>query len=518
MVDSGCWAWLSSAVVHTVLVVILSLIILATPAEEPLWVTGGFDALPAEDLEMDLSELPLDGTMPSLGSFESGDEISLPGPRMGALGAPAGTSATPAIGGGISGGSVFSADVAGLAPAPRGAVVGSGFESLSNPLASRGGGLEGRTLENRRAAALSGGGSEQSEAAVEAALAWFAEHQWPDGGWRFDLEKCPNCSGYCRNSGSHTSSTAATGLALLSFLGAGYTHEEGKYQEVVARGLYYLQGQMTITPNGGDLRDKNAALEMAAPRGGLLNAASLAIARRDSMYSHGIASLALTEAYAMTRDKQWREPADLAVKFIVNAQYDDGGWRYAPKYETVGPGDMTVSGWQIAVLKSATLAGIDVPYDVWMKINDFLDAIQDDSGSTYLYLRGENRGTAATTAIGLLCRMINGWPRESRPLQRGAAKLGDQLPIRNNMYFNYYASQVLHHVGGPNWEKWNPKMREYLVKTQATDGHEAGSWYFAESHSTPGGRLYTTAMATMTLEVYYRYMPLYKEAFVDRAP
>lgn len=90
--------------------------------------------------------------------------------------------------------------------------------------------------------------------------------------------------------------------------------------------------------------------------------------------------------------------------------------------------------------------------------------------------------------------------------------------MRNNMYFNYYASQVLHHVGGPHWEKWNPKMREHLLATQATEGHEAGSWYFPEAHSTPGGRLYTTAMATMTLEVYYRYMPLYKEAFVDRSP
>jgi hypothetical protein len=514
MVDSGCWAWLSSAAVHAVLVIILSLIILSAPSEEPLWVTGGFDALPSQDLEVDLSEIPVPtvGDQPSLGPFETGAEISLPGARVGAIGSPTGTSPTPAIGG------AFTPDISTDAMAAIGEVAAGGFEGLSNPLASRGGGLDGRTLENRRAAALSGGGTEESEAAVEAALAWFAEHQWPDGGWRFDLEKCPSCAGYCRNSGTHTSTTAATGLALLSFLGAGYTHEEGKYQDVVSRGLYYLQGQMTITPNGGDLRDRNAALEMAVPAGGLLNAASLATARRDSMYSHGIATLALTEAYAMTRDKAWREPAQLAVNFIVTGQYDDGGWRYAPKYETIGPGDMTVSGWQIMALKSATLAGLEVPYDVWLKINDFLDAIQEDSGATYLYLRGEGRGTPATTAIGLLCRMINGWPREHKPLQRGAAKLGDQQPSRNNMYFNYYASQVLHHIGGTNWQRWNPKMRDYLVRSQATDGHEAGSWYFPEAHSTPGGRLYTTAMATMTLEVYYRYMPMYKETFVDRTP
>jgi hypothetical protein len=61
-------------------------------------------------------------------------------------------------------------------------------------------------------------------------------------------------------------------------------------------------------------------------------------------------------------------------------------------------------------------------------------------------------------------------------------------------------------------------MRDYLVDSQGTEGHETGSWYFAEQHSTPGGRLYTTAMSIMTLEVYYRYMPLYKEPFVGRAP
>ncbi len=163
------------------------------------------------------------------------------------------------------------------------------------------------------------------------------------------------------------------------------------------------------------------------------------------------------------------------------------------------------------------MAGIEVPYEVWIKAGEFLDSLQEEGGAKYQYVRGE-RGTAATTAVGLLCRMIGGWPREHRPLQKGTATIGALLPPQQNMYFNYYASQVLHHMGGRLWERWNPKMRDYLVDSQGTEGHETGSWYFAEPHSTPGGRLYTTAMAIMTLEVYYRYMPLYKEPFVSRAP
>jgi hypothetical protein len=509
--DSGILAWISSAVVHAALLVILALILLSTPSGEPLWVTGGFDVAPAEDLEMDLSDIPLDPISPSLGPFANNQEISIPGARSDALGTPASDASAAPLG------SQFPSSASIAAQADRGEV-GNPIESFANPLAARGGGLEGRNLANRRATALAGGGTLRSEAAVEAALKWFAEHQWPDGGWRFDLDACPNCKGQCRNAGSHQSSTAATGLALLCYLGAGYTHEEGKYQEVVSRGLYFLQEKMIVTSHGGDLRDSKADMGKNLPDLGGLLGPEISAMRRDTMYSQGIASLALTEAYAMTRDRGLREPAELAVKFVLDAQYRDGGWRYTPNWEIPMAGDATVSGWQIAVLKSATLAGIDVPYDVWLKISMFLDSIQFNQAQ-YLYLAGDSptRHTAATP-IGLLCRMIGGWSKEYRPLQQMAAAISEIPPKSKDVYFNYYASQVLHHLGGPNWEKWNPRMREHLVSTQETEGHEAGSWYVSEVHSSTGGRLYTTAMATMTLEVYYRYMPLYKEAFVDRTP
>ncbi len=525
--SSGSLAWFSSAIVHATLLVALSLIILTAPKDDRIWIDGEFEAAPGQDMQAELSEIPAPSVgPPSLGPFEQGDSISMPGPRLDAIGTPNGTSAAPSLGGGSGGGSggghgsgsgsAGEMALTPLAPVSEGHG-GGGFESLTNPFSSRGGGLEGRSLENRRALALSGGGSPQSEAAVEAALVWLAEHQYEDGSWHFDFSDCPNCNGYCRNPGRHTSTTAATGLALLSFLGAGYTHQEGKYQDVVKHGLYYLQERMAVTSHGGDLRDKRAAPDAAAPGKDLLRIIDVTATRRDSMYSHGIASLAIVEAYAMTKDKDLRKPAELVVKFIIDAQYQDGGWRYDPGFEMTTAGDMTVSGWQITVLKSATLAGIDVPYEIWDKIRDFLDHIQDDGGSTYLYLPGR-KGTAATTAIGLLCRMVTGWPRDYPALQRGVAKLGSQLPQHNNMYYNFYASQVLHHIGGPNWSKWNPKMRDYLVKSQATAGHETGSWYFDEDHANIGGRLYTTAMGALTLEVYYRHMPLYQEAFVDGSP
>jgi hypothetical protein len=364
-------------------------------------------------------------------------------------------------------------------------------ETIGQPLLQRGGGLDGRSAGSRRQLALAGGGSAASEAAVERGLAWLAAHQWQDGGWRFDLGATPSCQGACRNSGDFTSTTASTGLALLCFLGAGYTPQEGPYQELVARGLYYLSARMIITSFGGDLRDGEAG----------------------TMYAHAIATLALCEAYAMTGDENLAGPAQAAIDFIVNAQHEKGGWRYFPGE----PGDTTVTGWQVAALKSGLLANLKVPYDVWRKVSAFLDSVQLERGAAYGY-KGMSQVTTTTTAIGLFGRMMLGWPRDHRPLRKGMASVAARRPSRSHIYFNYYATMILHHFGGKGWERWNVRMREYLLKNQATAGHEWGSWYFEEPHSDPGGRLYTTTMAIMMLEVYYRYMPLYQDAMIERAP
>ena len=114
--------------------------------------------------------------------------------------------------------------------------------------------------------------------------------------------------------------------------------------------------------------------------------------------------------------------------------------------------------------------------------------------------------------------MYLGWKHETRALQKGVhalTQLGpstDKTAMKNNMYYNYYATQVMHHFSGYPWQRWNAVMREYLIATQATKGHETGSWFLdgSDDGSRAGGRLYCTAMAAMTLEVYYRYMPLYR--------
>lgn len=356
---------------------------------------------------------------------------------------------------------------------------GAGRRGAGNGMGLRGHGRE------RQAALESGGGNAESESAVEAGLEWLARHQDPYGSWSFDHQPGA-CQGRCSNPGSLADARlGATGLALLPFLGDGQTHLDGKYKAQIKLGLSYLLSHMQ---DGG----------MCEPGG--------------QMYSHGIAAIALGEAYGMTHDRDLYYPAQAAIAYIVAAQDPvGGGWRYQPRQ----PGDTSVLGWQIMALKSGDMGYLLVPPDVAAGAMHFLDGVQTEGGAAYGYT--EPGAGQATTAVGLLCRMHLGWDREYTPLRRGVELLSTWGPAVGdgavNMYYNYYGTQVLHHYGGKPWEDWNAVLRDYLIDAQCHAGHEAGSWPFSggSDHGfASGGRLYATAMSLMTLEVYYRYLPLYQ--------
>lgn len=337
-----------------------------------------------------------------------------------------------------------------------------------------------------------GRASHRTEMAVGSALKWLADHQMPDGSWSFDHTLCPNCKGKCRNPGSLAEGrNAATGLALLSLLGAGQTHKEGKYRNQVEAGLDYLISHAKTTDHGISFHETGG-----------------------TMYSHGICTIALCEAYAMTADKALMSPAQKAVDYIRYAQDPvGGGWRYMPRQA----GDTSVTGWQLAALRSAHMAYLHVPPTIFKGASRFLDSVQASEGANYGYTTpGMRQGT---TAIGLLCRMRLGWKKDNPALKRGVEQIAEAGPSNVDVYYNYYATQLLHHwVGGTHGEgdelgKWNTQIRKRLADSQAAEGHETGSWFFApgDAGAARGGRLYCTAMATMILEVYYRHLPIYRK-------
>lgn len=376
---------------------------------------------------------------------------------------------------------------------------------VSSSFGVAGEGVDGRQGDAREALVESKGGTRASEVAVARALNWIAEHQNRDGSWSLVHGLGP-CNGRCNRSadfddaekGFRESLISGTSLALLPFLGAGETHYEGKHKRVVERGLAALV-RLGEKPSEGP---------------------GVSWSDNGRLYAHGLSAIVLTEAYGLTGDTELRAPAQAAIDHITFAQDPSGGgWRYRPQQ----PGDTSASGWQIMALKSAQLAELSVPAQTTRRASRFLDTVQVHDGSRYRYMppeegQEEGDGTRSLTAVGLLCRMYMGWDEEDERLKRGVEFLVDRGPHEGNYYHNYYAAQTIFHVTGgegPLWRAWNEPMREQLVDQQETRGHQRGSWWVPGPHNARGGRLYTTSLAAMTLEVYYRYLPLFQSGAVS---
>jgi len=332
---------------------------------------------------------------------------------------------------------------------------------------------------NRRAPALTSGAAakaDTSKSAIERALAWLVSHQLPDGGWSFDLHACPRCRGACGDSGASRKAdrTGATALALLPFLGQGYTHRAGDYKRVVEGGIGFLV-QRAIQGNGK------------------------AYDASGNMYSQGLTGIVLAECYAMSKDSRLAAPTQSVIDFIAQAQDPNGGgWRYSPKQ----PGDTSAFGWQIFALKSANKARVKVNPLTVKKAVKFLDFVQSDSGAAYGYL-DQSSPAAARSAIGLLCRLELGWKPDHPAVQRGAERIAEQGPSKD-LYHNYYATRLISEVGEPLWPTWGNRMKALLLTAQSQAGHESGSWHAgveAGHGAHAAGRLYCTALAVRTLQI-----------------
>ena len=474
-------AWLISGLIHVVLIAAFIIFdkmthkdAAATPKREPPTSTV-VDEKKEKEVDLTIPDLGLDAEVPAAVEVDRVAEVNVEGPvdKSEATGLPDHKMEFAAQTANLGQLTNNLADPGSANPAMDG-IVGVGAMGSGGALAMPG--LNGRSGATKELLLKSGGGNSETEAAVARALIWLAKQQNTSGGyWEYD--------------GSHKSDRiAATGMAILPFLAAGETHMKGKkYQATVLKGLEYLKSQ--IQPSGQF--------------------------RGAGMYSHAIAAVALCEAAGMTRDEKMKQAARMAVKFIVDAQGSDGSWGYSAKSE----GDTSIVGWQLQALKSAKLADIAVPQQCLDKAIVFLDAVSGDSGATYGY---RTKGASHTlSAVGLLCRQyISGWTNRNGILARGVEILWTKFPPRENdfeMYYYYYATQVVHFFEGQVWHRdWNPKMQSMLLGKQMTEKNGAkpadvGSWPRDNgSIGSACGKLGTTCLCCLTLEVYYRHLPLNK--------
>ncbi|MCH2376127.1 MAG: hypothetical protein MK538_18230, partial [Planctomycetes bacterium] len=234
-----------------------------------------------------------------------------------------------------------------------------------------------------------------------------------------------------------------------------------------------------------------------------------------TMYDHGIATLALGEAFILSRDEKLRRALEKAVQIILRSQNPrTGGWRYQP----VPPlrGDTSISGWQIMALTSARNGGLEVPDVAFERARHWLD-VEVSSGvhrGIYGYSRPEEP-RVAMVAEGMLMRQLLGARHGDSNVEEAARYIHTQTrttPFLDNLYLIYYGTLSLYQYQGWIWERWNSQVRDFLVRTQHKHGPRTGSWDPTGPWSESGGQVVSTCFAILSLEVYYRYLPLFWQA------
>jgi len=352
-----------------------------------------------------------------------------------------------------------------------------------------------RSKGGRADAVKRGGGSSGSERAVELALEWLERHQGTDGGWHATTyrERCIAASP-CKDVADPLRNVDAglTALATLAFLGAGNTDAQGRFEATVGRALGYL---LRIQSSDGCFGPKFGT---------------------ESIYNHAICTLAMSEASGMTQNERFKASAEKGVAYSLKVQHTDGGWGYVRESLNTYLSDVSVTGWQAMALKSAELAGIAVPKTAWSNLMNYIEQTSDEQGmSGYAaanqFVTPMNR---STIAVGMVCRQFAPERPDPAKLAAIAGYLAEHAPSSKHegfFYYAYYGSLGLYQYGGPKWEAWNSRAREMLVHAQCRQGCAAGSW-------DPGllrwaswaGRIYSTSLSALTLEVYYRYLPIHR--------
>jgi len=342
--------------------------------------------------------------------------------------------------------------------------------------------LNGREEGMRRTLLGRYGGNTLTEGSVKSGLDWLSKQQKANGSW--------SMTGPYSDGARVENDQAATAMALLAFQGQGHTHRgKGPYQKNVDAGIKYLMKVQDADGNFYDGNNHNAWF-----------------------YTQGQCTIVICELYGMTKDTQLRDAAERAVKFCIGGQDALGGWRYRPRQDS----DTSVTGWIVMALQSARMAGLEVPSETLERVSGYLDKVASNDGSRYSYQPGQ-APDEVMTAEALLCRQYLGWHRSDERLVAGVDYLLSHLPNwpDRNVYYWYYGTQVMHHMGGKPWEQWNKVLSKLLVENQEQKGPEKGSWDPNGEHpdfwgSKPtGGRLYVTCLSIFMLESYYRHMPIY---------
>jgi hypothetical protein len=238
-------------------------------------------------------------------------------------------------------------------------------------------------------------------------------------------------------------------------------------------------------------------------------------------YTHGIATLALAEGYAMTKIPPLRESMDKGLARIVMGQQAGGGFDY--NYGNAGGEgrwDMSVGGWQFQALKAGHAAGSLVP-GVDDAIAKAIDHLKNDAYANKRFGYTSAGSGGNMTGVGTVALQLFGQVESAQARGGVETIVSERLTLYRNVlvgksawpvhagfsiYGWYYDTQAMFIAQGKDWREWQNIFEKVLISNQ----HPKGYWA-AEGHGfndkDDGGRILSTCWCALQLEVYYRYPP-----------
>ncbi len=329
--------------------------------------------------------------------------------------------------------------------------------------------MKGRTAKGRAEGLAKFGGNNLTEGAVIRALEWLKRNQNPDGSW------------------NNASKIGNTGLAILTFLAHGETPASDKYGPTVEKGIQYLISKLNDDGN------------FETGRG------------HAYVYEHAIGAYALADSYSMTRIPILKAKMEKAVEVIIKGQQPkSGGWDYYYKPDSTRI-DSSVSAWQVQALKAALIAGASNKglLDALHKSLDGMRTVYKADTGEFCYTNEKNRTNPGLTALGVLTFQFVG-QKDSPEAKKGLIALNGAKASYDvspwPFYAWYYITQVKFNEQSTGWKNWNPQIAKLLVSTQAKDGH-----WLSPTDEKSYGPTYSTTLAALCLQVYYRLLPTFGE-------
>jgi len=181
----------------------------------------------------------------------------------------------------------------------------------------------------------------------------------------------------------------------------------------------------------------------------------------------------------------------------------------------------------VMVLKSGKLSGLTIDELAIQNALSWIEQMTSTDGRTgYTEMGGPSSRlpafqaafpqeySDAMTAVGVLTRIFAGRTlNDDDMISKGADRMALNLPRWSpdtghiDFYYWYYGTLAMFQVGGDRWERWNEKIKEAIIDNQRNDAadHRYGSWDPIDPWGTAGGRIYSTAVNCLSMEVYYRY-------------